>query len=556
MSKPNDVKMNSIVNKKTNVLAGVCKPRPGKLLKFATSIALISLITTLRAQAPFHWPEGKKAALSLSFDDARISHPEVGQAFFKKHQAQVTFYVVPSGMKDHVDTWKQIVADGHEIGNHTIHHPCTGNFPWARGKALENYTLPIMRQELLEANRQIQDMLGISPVSFAYTCGNSFVGRGLNTQSYVPLVAELFQSGRGWLNEAANDPMFADMAMLQGIEMDGKDFEADILPLVEAAIKDGSWLLLAGHEIGEGGRQTTRVAMLEKLIAYAQDPKNGIWLAPVGTIASYVEDKRSNDVAQLKESLRLAATFDQGYHADMATGDAHMYGAASYDPQGEGTASMIPEEVSLAPARGVFGQALEFKRKGKPSIFFQSKDNIAYSNSNWNGTISLWLSLDPETDLAPGYTDPIQITDAGYNDAAFWVDFSNKNPRSFRMGVYGDVSVWNPKKIGPDENPAFNNRLLPATDRPFKRGRWTHVAVSFSGINSKKGQATFYINGKSQGSREITEPFTWELDKSKIYLGLNFIGLMDEVAIFDKALSAEEIQSLYLLPEGLNSLIK
>ena len=37
--------------------------------------------------------------------------------------------------------------------------------------------------------------------------------------------------------------------MLQGMEMDGKDFEADIKPLVDAAIDNGSWLLLAGHEI-------------------------------------------------------------------------------------------------------------------------------------------------------------------------------------------------------------------------------------------------------------------------------------------------------------------
>lgn len=537
------------------MLADACNDRLHSLLKLVTSVALISLIPNLQAQNAFQWPEGKRAALSLSFDDARLSHPEVGLRFFQENEAKVTFYVVPSGMKNHVDAWKQIVADGHEIGNHTIYHPCTGNFSWVKEHALETYTLASMRQELLEANFQIQQMLGVTPVSFAYTCGNSFVGRGLNTRSYVPLIAELFQSGRGWLNESANDPIFADMARLHGMEMDGKDFETDILPLVKAAIQNGSWLLLAGHEIGKGGRQTTRVAMLEKLIAYAQDPKNGIWLAPVGTVASYVEEKRSNDVAQLKASLRLAATFDQGYHADMAKGDAQMYGTASYDPQGDGIASMIPEEVTLAKEKGRFGHALEFKRKGKASIFYQSQDNMTYSQTNWSGTISLWLSLDPETDLAPGYTDPIQITDAGYDDAAFWVDFSNKNPRSFRMGVYGDVTVWNPQKIGPDENPAFNNRLLPASDRPFARGKWTHVVVSFSGLNSEKGQATFYINGKSQGSREITEPFTWELDKSKIFLGLSYVGLMDEVAIFDQALSAEEVQSLYLLPEGLNSLI-
>nr|MBX2875780.1 polysaccharide deacetylase family protein [Saprospiraceae bacterium] len=403
---------------------------------------------TLSAQSPsFTWPEGKRAALSLSFDDARVSHPEVGQALFEKLDAKVTFYVVPSGMQNHLEGWKKIVADGHEIGNHTIYHPCTGNFPWARDKALENYTLTSMRQELLAANQQIKEMLGVMPLSFAYTCGNTFVGRGRHTQSYAPLVAELFESGRGWLNEASNDPSFADFALLQGIEMDGKDFEKDIKPLVDAAVENGSWLLLAGHEIGDGGRQTTLVPMLEKLVAYVQRPESGIWLAPVGTVGAYVKEQRAKRNRPLREALSFCSTFDHGFGADFARGDARIYGAPAYDQVDLATPFMIPEEVGLATDRGRFGNALEFKRKGKSVIFYPSEGNIAYNKTNWSGTISLWLSLNPEMDLAPGYTDPIQITDVGYDDAALWVDFSNKNPREFRMGVYGDVKVWNPDKL-------------------------------------------------------------------------------------------------------------
>jgi peptidoglycan-N-acetylglucosamine deacetylase len=513
------------------------------------------LLLPLPAQTPaFPWPEGKKAALSLTFDDARLSHPDVGQALFKKLNARVTFYVVPSGMQNRLEGWKKIVADGHEIGNHTVYHPCTGNFPWSRDKALENYTLATMRQELLAANQEVQAMLGVTPVSFAYTCGNTFVGRGANTQSYVPLVSELFETGRGWLNEAANDPAFVDMALVQGVEMDGKDFERDIKPLVDAAVASGAWLVLAGHEIGEGGNQTTRVKMLEQLVAYVQRPESGIWLAPVGPVAAYVNAQREQQAAELAEALTFCSTFDAGFDADFALGDARIFGAPDYAHPDQATAGLVPEEVAIAAGRGRFGHALEFKRKGQPILFYSSEKNMIYRESNWSGTLSLWLSLDPETDLAPGYSDPIQITDAGYNDAALWVDFSDKNPRSFRMGVYGDLAVWNPEKA--DDNPAFDLRLLTATDRPFSRGRWTHIAVTFSRLNSEgKGHAEFYVNGKSQGSREITEPFTWELKKSRIFLGLNYIGLMDEVALFDRALSAQEVKSLYELTEGIGMLL-
>ena len=513
------------------------------------------LFLPAQSGSSFQWPEGKKAALSLSFDDARLSNVDVGTPLFRKSGTKVTFYVVPSGMETRMEEWKQAVADGHEIGNHTLYHPCSGNFPWARAKALENYNLATMRRELATASQKIEEMLGVKPTSFAYSCGQTFVGRGQNTQSYVPLIAELFTSGRGWMNESSNDPVFAAMAQIQGVEMDGKDFETEIKPLLEAAVESGSWLVLAGHEIGEGGRQTTRVAMLEKLIEYVQQSDNGIWMAPVGTIADYVNEQRNEMQQELRNALTLCSTFDNGYDADLSLGNSQIYTAPAYGKLEEAQVGMHSPDVDISSGNGLFGHALQFKSKGKPVIYYQSPNNITYSETDWNGTISLWLSLDPEKELAPGYTDPIQITDVGYNDAAFWVDFSNKNPRSFRMGVYGDLKVWNPDNIGPDEYPGFQKRLLPAKDRPFGSGIWTHVVVTFSGINTGKGTAHFYMNGIPQGSREITEPFTWDLAKSKIFLGLNYIGLLDEVALFNRALSAEEVSTLYQLPMGLKILL-
>ena len=165
------------------------------------------------------------------------------------------------------------------------------------------------------------------------------------------------------------------------------------------------------------------------------------------------------------------------------------------------------------------------------------------------------MQLDPETDLEPGYCDPIQITDVGYNDAALWVDFTNKNPRVFRMGVFGDLNVWNPDNIGPDDNPSFNNRLIVAKDRPFSRDQWTHVVVSFNDLGSSGAKADFYVNGNHQGTQhDIPEPFTWDILKSRIFIGLNYVGLIDEVSLFSKSLSAEEVKLLYGLETGVREL--
>jgi peptidoglycan/xylan/chitin deacetylase (PgdA/CDA1 family) len=237
------------------------------------------------------WPDGARMALSLSFDDGRGSQVTEGLPVFARHGAKVTLFVVPSAIEPRLDGWKRALAAGHEIGNHSLTHSCSGNFPFSRQKALEDHSLARMREELVVANRRIATLLGVTPRTFAYPCGQTFVGRGRDTQSYVPIVAELFLAGRGWLDEAANDPAFVDLAQTLGVEMDGKDF-AQIRPLLDDARARGAWLVLAGHEIGAGGNQTTRVAMLDELLAYAKDPANGIWLTPVAEAADWIRSRR------------------------------------------------------------------------------------------------------------------------------------------------------------------------------------------------------------------------------------------------------------------------
>ena len=178
-----------------------------KLLLIVFTVFFNCSVTAKELPEKFKWPDGYQAALSLSFDDARHSQIDTGLALLDKYDAKVTFYVVPDRVRERLKGWKQAVANGHEIGNHTVYHPCTGNLDWVSSdNAIENYTLKRMRAELLDANQQIQQLLAITPESFAYTCGDTTLGRGLKNKSYIPVVAELFTSGRGWQNEAANNP--------------------------------------------------------------------------------------------------------------------------------------------------------------------------------------------------------------------------------------------------------------------------------------------------------------------------------------------------------------
>jgi peptidoglycan-N-acetylglucosamine deacetylase len=239
----------------------------------------------------FRWPEGKRVAVSLSFDDARASQMDTGVALFDRYGAKVTFYVNPKNLEKRLEAWKQAAAKGYEIGNHSQSHPCTGNFAWSRNNALENYTLAMMESELDGANRETERLLGVTPATFAYPCGEKFVGRGIDTKSYIPLVARRFRAGRGFRDEAANAPDVCDLAQVLALDSDGMSFE-EMKKAVLAAAEQGGWIVFAGHEIGKPGNQTTEAAVLEQFLKYALDPGNGVWLDTVDNVAKYVRVRR------------------------------------------------------------------------------------------------------------------------------------------------------------------------------------------------------------------------------------------------------------------------
>jgi len=255
-----------------------------------------------------------------------------------------------------------------------------------------------------------------------------------------------------------------------------------------------------------------------------------------------------------KQSLTFHASFDQGLDAGFALGDKRIYTAPDYKVQMEAKPGLDHPDVTVV-AGGLTGSALRFGKKNVKAIFYQGDKNVPFRDRDWTGTISFWLNLDPDQDLEPGFCDPIQVTDKAYNDSAIWVDFTKDDkPRHFRLGVFGDLKVWNPANLASDKNPAFGNRLITVAKPPFRRGSWTHVVITHTGLGSGKGAAKLYLDGKLQGTTEtIGEPFRWDRSRAAIRLGVNYVGLWDELAIFNRALSDREVAELHRLKGGLAS---
>lgn len=241
----------------------------------------------------FPWPGGAKAAVSLSFDDARPSQLDHGLPLFAAHGLAATFYVSLPTLKARADEWRAAAARGHELGHHSVTHPCSGNFTWARTNALESYTLARFEaEELVPADETIRLATGVTPRTFAYPCGQTFVGREAGLTSYIPLIGRRFLAGRGFRSEYVNAPDYCDLANLGGV--DGDELTLDeYRGWTERALAEGGWLVFAGHDIEpREGRQVSSVAQLDRYLGWLAANRSSVWTATVAEIAAYVKERK------------------------------------------------------------------------------------------------------------------------------------------------------------------------------------------------------------------------------------------------------------------------
>ena len=267
--------------------------------------------------------------------------------------------------------------------------------------------------------------------------------------------------------------------------------------------------------------------------------------------------------AALRDSLRATlaflASFDRGFDADYAHGDRLIYTAPSYSKLDAAVADVASPDIIIAKGQGRYGDALQFTKKNTKAVFYRGAVNTNYRPRNWSGTVSFWLNLSPDTDLEPGFTDPLQITDKAYNNAAVWVDFTRDDkPRHFRLGVFGDSVAWTKGKSQSEQTAFFDQRTVVVTQPPFARGQWTHVAIAFSGLGTDAGgTAKLYLNGKLAGTAEgIKEAFNMEPAIATVRLGVNYTGLLDELSMYSRALTDAEVEALYHLDGGASTLLR
>lgn len=256
----------------------------------------------------------------------------------------------------------------------------------------------------------------------------------------------------------------------------------------------------------------------------------------------------------LKSSLAFHASFDSGLNADFSKGskDCVIRKGKEFVP------CEFNEDVKLDKTGGKFGGCLHFPKKGATRPQFSGMNVLGYNDKDWNATVSIWLRLTPDEDLEPGYCDPVQITGDDVKKGYIFLEFSkDETPRFFRYAIRPLFHIWNPTNVQWVDIPFEKRPMVQVAKPPFTRDTWRHVVFTLAHVNNKaaKPSGNLFIDGKLQGRIENWDlTFGWDPASVALVLGASYVGHLDDLAVFDRALSDAEVAQLFKLASGVENL--
>ena len=224
-------------------------------------------------------------------------------------------------------------------------------------------------------------------------------------------------------------------------------------------------------------------------------------------------------IDELAPSLAFYASFEDGMDAAYARDDRRIYSAPSYDALDERGPWYWGQDVALAYDSGVSGHALGFTGVLAQALFYTGDANTPWSEG---GAISVWLQPREFSGA------PLALTGADPLAPAAAIDLSSGPMQLVVRAIQGEGTAVPPE------------------------GTWLHIVISISG-----GEVTVSLNGEESMTFDLADPeLAWDAARSTIRLGVNYVGLIDELAAFDRALTPAEVRLLHETPNLPASLMR
>lgn len=235
---------------------------------------------------------GKKAAVVLTYDDALNVHldnaiPELDARGFKG-----SFYLSAAfpGSQKRIEDWRKAAANGHELGNHTLYHPCDASKPgrsWVSPERdLSRYSTDRIVDEIKMTNVFLQALDGKKERTFAYTCGDTETGEG----SFIEAISEDFvamRGTRGQLNQIGS-------VNLRNVDCFGVNGESgeELIEWVKNAVEKNALLTILFHGVGGEHNLNVSLEAHQKLLDFLKANEDDIWVTTMIEAAQHIKSQK------------------------------------------------------------------------------------------------------------------------------------------------------------------------------------------------------------------------------------------------------------------------
>jgi sialate O-acetylesterase len=233
--------------------------------------------------------KGKKCAVALTYDDALNVHlDKVAPALDSLH-LKGTFYLTASSeaARNRISDWRTAAANGHELGNHTIYHPCDATGPgmsWVKPERdLSKYSLAKIQEEIRMCNAYLKAIDGKNERTFAFTCGHKKVAEG----EFIQTLADEFVAARSVRHEmhSLQEQKLMDIDCYSMAEKTGEE----MIELVKEAQKNGKLLVFLFHGVGGEHNLNVTTEAHSKLIHYLKENEQDIYVDTMLNIATHIK---------------------------------------------------------------------------------------------------------------------------------------------------------------------------------------------------------------------------------------------------------------------------
>ncbi len=251
----------------------------------ALTVGVVRAGARTRGPAPFPWPGGKRAAVSLTYDDGLDSQLANAAPQLDEFGLKATFFLTRENMEARAKDWEALASRGHEIADHTNTHPCR-----LRGYDSDRFD----REEIVPTEQFLDEHFpGPRPRTYAYPCGFTLLGRGTREQrwtNYLKVLRPHFLAART-VDGGPNDPRqtAANRFILHAFEPTyDRDDPVMAYRYVDLAIRRGHWAILVFHEVLDqrvGQGDTSKAVHRLILQRLADSPA---WCAPMRDVFSAI----------------------------------------------------------------------------------------------------------------------------------------------------------------------------------------------------------------------------------------------------------------------------